>query len=328
VKQPTGLPNFPAASGGAHSLSVIVDGDTSQLYAAAAWFSRLAHAEATLAEDLTASARQSESGWRGAAGDVFRDKLARQRDDADQFNHVATDYSTAVHAFADEITAVKNAMADAKDLARSTGARVTATAIQFPMPLANPALSGPSGEVTALVSAARLREQAAHTALAAALKVHQTFLDALFSKTRPFSAGKSIFTLSTDTETYLDEVKGRTQSVRASMYIATRAARGPLTYGLGTYVEPATPGLNSLVGSVSVSNGALAAVGVGLDVASGTPPVKAVVKGGATFTASSLAVAGLVALGVGTGPVGIAVLVVAGSVAGAGTGYAIDQVWK
>jgi hypothetical protein len=102
----------------------------------------------------------------------------------------------------------------------------------------------------------------------------------------------------------------------------------PLTYGLGNYVKPASAAMESLVGSVSVSNGALVAVGVGLDVASGTPPLKAGLKGGASFAASGLAMAGLVALGVGTGPVGIAVLIVAGSIAGAGTGYAIDQVWK
>ncbi|MEU3625985.1 hypothetical protein BS329_30500 [Amycolatopsis coloradensis] len=334
---------------------MIVDGDAGQLHTAAAWLAALARAAATLVDDLAASARQSESGWRGAAGDAFRGKLARDRERADQLHCAAADYSRAIHTFADEITAVRNAMADAKALANSTGARVTDTAIQFPIPLANPALGGPSGAVTALVSAARVREQAAHHALTAALKKHQTFLDALFSATRPYNVGKSIFTLSTGTQTYLDEVTDRARSLRAAAFVAdnsegvlrsasydsifsttpaaaadeaARAVRGPLTYGLGNYVEPAGAGLKSLAGSVSVSNGALAAVGVGLDVASGTPPVKAGVKGGASFAASSLATAGLVALGVGTGPVGIAVLIIAGAVAGAGTGYAIDQVWK
>ncbi|MFJ7218881.1 WXG100 family type VII secretion target [Amycolatopsis sp. NPDC098790] len=354
MKQPTGLPTISVASG-AHSISVIVDGDPSQLHVTATWFSTLAHAEATLADDLTTSARQAESSWQGAAGEIFHHTLTRQRNHADQLHHVANDYSTAVHAFADEITAVKNAIAEAKDLARRTGARVTDTAIQFPILLADPAHSGPSAAVTALVSAARQREQAAHHALAAALKEHQTFLDTLFSKTRPYSVGKSIFTLSTGTKSYFDEVANRTQSMRAAAFIAdnshggmrsaaydhlfttapavaaddaTRAVRAPLTYGLGNYVKPASAAMGSLAGSVSVSNGALVAVGVGLDVASGTPPLKAGVKGGASFAASSLAMAGLVALGVGTGPVGIAVLIVAGSIAGAGTGYAIDQVWK
>ncbi|MFD5089809.1 WXG100 family type VII secretion target [Amycolatopsis thailandensis] len=355
MTRPAGLFHVPAASRGAHSLSVIVDGDTGQLYAAAAWLAALAQTVATLIDDLTCSARQSESGWRGAAGDAFRGKLARARERADQLHCAAVDYSEAIHTFADEIAAVRNTMADAKALARSTGARVTDTAIQFPIPLANPAFGGPSGAVTGIVSAVRLREQAAHHALAAALKKHQTFLDALFSATRPYSAGKSVFTLSTGTEEYLEQVKDRARSLRGAAIVAdnfegvlrtasydtvfstgpavavddaTRAARGPLTYGLGNYVHPAGAGLKSLTGSVSVSNGVLAAVGVGLDVASGTPPVKAGVKGGASFAASSLATAALIGLGVGTGPVGIAVLVIAGSVAGAGTGYAIDQVWK
>ncbi|MGW5739970.1 WXG100 family type VII secretion target [Amycolatopsis sp. NPDC003861] len=363
MKPPAPIPALPVPAGGAHTIAVRVDGDPVALQATTAWLTGIAGAAGALADDMATTVTASQHIWTGPAADTFRDRVRRGRDHADGLRHALSAIVSAVDTFAEEIRAVKLQMAAAKELARSVGCRVTADSIQFPLPLLNPAQGGTSGEVTAMVGLARRRESAAHTALRAALARHKSFLESLTSSpTRAVSVSRSLFMEASKakayTETALTHAKalssaafiaenadgGLRQAAQAELFggasagmfdQAVRGSRSALGYGAPNWVTPpAGDFAKKLVGPalkpLTVSSGMLAGAGVGLDIMSGTPADKAVVKGGASFAAGAATSAALEAGGLillGASPPGL-VLIAASVIVSAGVGYSIDQAWR
>nr|WP_042197703.1 hypothetical protein [Kibdelosporangium sp. MJ126-NF4]CEL23126.1 hypothetical protein [Kibdelosporangium sp. MJ126-NF4]CTQ90263.1 hypothetical protein [Kibdelosporangium sp. MJ126-NF4] len=348
---------------GGHTLTTVVDADTGQLRAMGSVLSTTEDAAEHLGDTCRTADGTITHAWTGQAADRARETLHRHRlsayDLATHLNRVAA----TIARFADDIDRVTARMNEARDLARAAGYRVTRDMIQFPLPIADPAASGPSGVITALVAAARQEETAAHVRLRAELAEQKSFLESLPTPLRGLGLTQGMFMASTGTAAYMDSAVDHARTIVAASAIAENTTGGlrqsayqqlfrtapwaavdqavagvrkPLDYGAVNWANlPADPEktryAKAFLKPLTVSGGVLGGAGIGLQVLQGTPPEKAIVAGGASWAAgavaSGLTEAALLTIGVGAGPIGWATLAV-GFVASAGVGYVIDQAWK
>lgn len=131
------------------------------------------------AAEASRACSRSESAWSGMAADSFRARVAGARDDLDELVRRVGAVATALESFAGELTTVRAGMDQARDVAAAAGCPVSPERIDPPVaPSAEPT----DAQVTAfddaargydraagIVSDARTKEEAAHTALEQAL---------------------------------------------------------------------------------------------------------------------------------------------------------------
>jgi uncharacterized protein YukE len=297
------------------SLPTVVRADTGACRSTASWLSEVAKS-ADDASRMADRARQDmESAWTGLAANTCQDELAERSQAADHVSQSARLVMSALDRFADAIDGVRAAMAPARREAVQAGLVITADAILVPATstATTSAISAPSvATVSRMVADARATERQAHDDLEGSLERLTSFLDYFGQsmRLRLVSIAKSAFVLAPlDGKVPYDKlaasVKGAQQVLSANVKVANRV---PLPY----------------------SSVALAGVGIGMSIADGESPKKAIVSGGATLAASTLASYGADAaltVAIGAGPPGW-VAVGVGLAVSAGVGYLINHHWN
>ncbi|ACU34546.1 hypothetical protein Amir_0580 [Actinosynnema mirum DSM 43827] len=361
------LPQPPRPIMGGHTLATRVDGDIRQLWDKIAWLTGVAFEIARVQDTLHAARAASLQAWDGRAADRARDKLGRDGATAGDLAAAARRVVQALTVFVYELEAVVESMAQARDLARSAGYRLTADTIQFPLPIVDPAATGPGRTITALVTAARRKEAAAHQAIQTDVAKEKTFFEAFLTPTRMLGVARGVFT--TSMVTYLakpapavgqftaaeltarlntavafaDNTTGGlrhtalSQAFDLAPRIPAAELNAPLTLGPARLVGNDMPYAKAVLKPLHVPGGVLGLAGTGLSIMHGTPPTTAAAAGAGGWAAGAAA-SGLTEVlltaataarfgALAAGPIGWAAFVV-GTAVSAGVGYAIEHHWS
>lgn len=157
-------------------LNTFVAGNPGSVRTTAEAVSRLARGVDDIASGWQHALTGSESVWEGTAGDAFRSKSTATGQDADALTALFDGLSSALTAFADELTTVQARMAQAVEVAIGGGLRMLGSALILepgPMPLP-PAEQRRQQrafhEARETVAQARTWEKVAHERLIAALR--------------------------------------------------------------------------------------------------------------------------------------------------------------
>lgn len=166
--------------GTAGRLNIDVPGNTASCREAARWLTGVASGAHDAGTQLHQSKSGSESGWQGAAGDAFRDNVAKVAKDTDELSQRATSVSQALTTFADSIDLIKQQVADLRGRAVSAGLTVTDKVIMPPGPEPRGAPVAPPNGASPEWGEQYQQQQAAYsTAYGAWEKKTQAFQEAL-----------------------------------------------------------------------------------------------------------------------------------------------------
>ncbi|UVS78407.1 hypothetical protein [Actinokineospora sp. UTMC 2448] len=345
---PTGI--TPAS----HSLGTVVSGQVEGMHSRADWLIRLAECADRVGDTMHAQRAKTETVWPGDAGDGYREKLRGHGDQAEHLYTAASTIGAALRVLAREIAAVRATIDQARQDARAAGYVTTSNTIEFPMPLVNPAASGPSAGIVTAVTTARQRERHAHAEFARVAHPHLTFLD-FFFKTMPNRiVGLLRGTFTTATREHAANATKLRNTVASAAAMVTSAdgvaqqaltdtirkglpgvvidhyiqqLRRPLAYDLSDALKlGTTTAKGRFATGFSASGGALSIAGTTIAIAQGAEPDRAIATGTASWAAGAITHGAIVAaLGV-SGPPGWIALG-AGLVVSAGVGWIVDHHW-
>ncbi|WP_436529617.1 hypothetical protein [Actinoplanes sp. HUAS TT8] len=144
-----------------------VEGDPVSIRASADWLGRqLSTAVDNAVTGLFAARDEAESGWRGDAGPVFRDRMDTGGRDADALRGDVDRVATAFHAYADGLVTARSGMEQAREIARDGGLHLDGDTILDPGPAraeapAEAESTGTEDHQARLTTYAQAEEQAA-----------------------------------------------------------------------------------------------------------------------------------------------------------------------
>ncbi|MFC7343258.1 hypothetical protein [Saccharopolyspora griseoalba] len=155
----------------AGELNTEVRDDPASCRGMADWLSKLAPAVEELGDAVYRQRGESESFWEGTAGQACRAELTRQGKDGDTLEELITQVRRALLEFAGEVDSVRSQFDRARDVGRSGGLIVTATAILPPGPAPGPGPQPlPAGPVSPQAQAKHDAASQAHSSAVAAFE--------------------------------------------------------------------------------------------------------------------------------------------------------------
>lgn len=151
-------------------ICIHVEGDPGQCQDAAGKLDALSNVIYNSGERaLQAASSQSQKDWGGGGGDRFRDTIGKMTDGAKELSTHVEDLSKALKKFADDLTAVKSKMTQARGIAGAGGLQTNDDWIADPDPAASDVdklkQAKAYGDASGIADEARTLEKTAHTEL-------------------------------------------------------------------------------------------------------------------------------------------------------------------